>query len=170
VARTLCDLSGVVPERTLAIAVEGALRRRLVTVRLPRRVADDLAGPGRRRSTVMRRILEERQPGYEPGGSAPEVRVARLLMRAGLPQPVPQLRLKVDGKSRRLDLAYPELKIAIEYDGWEYHSQRSAFDADRVRGNELEIVGWTVLRFTSTSSDDVIVRTVAAALARAARS
>ena len=118
----------------------------------------------------MRRIHEERQPGYEPGGSAPEVRVARLLMRAGLPQPVPQLRLKVDGKSRRLDLAYPELKIAIEYDGWEYHSQRSAFDADRVRGNELEIVGWTVLRFTSTSSDDVIVRTVAAALARAARS
>src|SRR5262245_36851311 len=167
VARTLCDLSAVAPRFMVERAVDDALRRKLVALRTLRRVANALDGRGRRRSTVTRAILGSREEGYHPGDSAPEVRITRLLLDAGLPAPVQQHRVRVNGRFRRLDLAYPHLMIAIEYDGWAYHSQRTAFDADRARANELEVLGWTVLRFTSTSSDRVIVDTVAAALTRA---
>jgi very-short-patch-repair endonuclease len=77
-----------------------------------------------------------------------------------------QHRVRIDGRSYRIDLAYPEVMLAIEYDGWEHHRTRSAFDRDRARGNRLEILGWTVLRFTSQSTDLDIVATVRAVLAR----
>jgi hypothetical protein len=76
-------------------------------------------------------VLEARQTAVHLGESEPVLRIATLLVGAGLPPPVHQHRVRVEGRTRRLDLAYPELMIAIEYDGWAYHSQRSAFDADR---------------------------------------
>ena len=166
VARTLCDLSAVAPRWNVARAVDEALRTKRVTMRQLSAVAEDLDGQGRRRGTVIRAILEERSDGFQPGDSEPEVRIARLLVDAGLPAPVQQHRVQVGRRHRRLDLAYPELKIAIEYDGWAFHSLRGAFNRDHARGNELELLGWTVLRFTSASSDRAIVETVAAALAR----
>jgi hypothetical protein len=115
----------------------------------------------------VRRILDARLPGYEPGDSDPEKRIAGLLVRAGLPRPVPQYRVRIGGRSYRVDLGYPDHGVVIEYDSWEHHRVRSAFDGDRHRGNELEVLGLTVLRFTSKSSDATIVRTVAAALSAA---
>ncbi|NED67277.1 DUF559 domain-containing protein, partial [Streptomyces sp. SID10244] len=47
-----------------------------------------------------------------------------------------------------LDLAIPEHKIAIEIDGFAYHSDAEAFQHDRERQNDLIANGWTVLRFT----------------------
>ena len=48
----------------------------------------------------------------------------------------------------RVDFAYPELKLAIEVDGFAAHSTVDAFRRDRVRQNALVAAGWTVLRFT----------------------
>jgi very-short-patch-repair endonuclease len=169
-ARTLCDLTAVVPVRRKWLverAVDEALRRKLVTVRRLGAVADDLAGRGRMRCTVMREILEHRTPGYDPGESEPERRIVDVLLRAGLPEPVRQHPVTLGGRRYRIDLCYPEHKIAIEYDGWEHHRGRRAFDADRARGNDLVILGYQLLRFTSKSSDQTIAETVAAALARA---
>jgi very-short-patch-repair endonuclease len=151
-------------------AVDEALRRKLV--RIPEIVdaASVLEGRGRLRCTVMREILERRQPGYEPGESAPERRISDLLVRAGLPEPKRQHRVPVGNRVVRIDLCYPELKIAIEYDGWEWHAGRRAFDEDRARANELVVLGYSVLRFTSKSSDQVIVDTVRAAIERASLS
>jgi very-short-patch-repair endonuclease len=167
VERTLCDLTAVTPQWQVEHAVDEALRRKLATLARLRAVAHDLAGPGRRRSTVMRDILEQRAPGYHPGESAPEKRVADLLVRAGLPEPVRQHWVKVGNRRYRIDLCYPEQGIAIEYDGWDHHKGRQAFDHDRARANDLVVTGLTVLRFTSKSGDQTIVDTVAAALARA---
>jgi superfamily II DNA or RNA helicase len=41
-----------------------------------------------------------------------------------------------------------EKKIAIELDGFEYHGTRPAFTADRLRQNDLQILGWQVIRFS----------------------
>ena len=79
---------------------------------------------------------------------------------AGLPEPVRQLRVVVDDRVYFLDLAYPQVKLAIEVDGFEYHRGRGVFDRDRSRQNDLVRAGWTVLRFTSQSSDDEIVAAV----------
>jgi very-short-patch-repair endonuclease len=137
-----------------------------MTVRQLARVDSTLRHRGRRRSTVMRDILERRLPGYEPGESAPERRIADLLVHSGLPAPTLQHRMRVGGRALRIDLAYPEAGIAIEYDGWSVHSTRSAFDRDRARANDLVLLGIQVLRFTSASTDAQIVETVEAALAR----
>ena len=166
VARTLCDLTAVTRPWTVERAVDEALRRKLVTLRTLASVADDLAGRGRRRCTVMRDILEHRAPGYHPGESEPERRIGDLLARAGLPAPTPQHWVRVRGRRYRVDLCYPDAKVAIEYDSWEHHRGRQAFDRDRVRGNDLVVLlGFQLLRFTSRSGDDYIVNTVAAALA-----
>ncbi len=170
VARTLCDLTAVVRPWKVERAVDEALRRKLVSLRTLARVADELAGPGRRRCTVMRGILEHRAPGYHPGESDPERRLADVLVRAGLPAPMPQHWVNVAGRRYRIDLCYPQYGIAIEYDGWDHHKGRQAFDGDRARANDLVVAGLTVLRFTSRSSDQVVVDTVTAAIARASGS
>jgi hypothetical protein len=169
VARTLCDLSAVAPASMVERAVDDALRRKLVTLGSLERVADALDSRGRLRSTVTRGILEARQPGFDPGGSPAELRIVRLLVRAGLPKPVQQWRVRSQGRTARTDLAYPDLGIVIEYDGWDYHSPRTVFDDDRNRGNALELADLTVLRFTSASTDDYIVATVRRAYEQALR-
>ena len=167
VARTLCDLTAVARAWTVERAVDEALRRKLVTLRALTRVAESLDGRGRRRCTIMRELLEARVPGFHPGESAPELRISRLLVAAGLPAPTPQHPYRIGKRAVRADLAYPDAGIVIEYDGWDYHSTRSAFDADRARANDLEVLGLTVLRFTSKSADAQVVATVRAALERA---
>ena len=167
-ARTLCDLTAVEGRKwRVERAVDEALRRKLITLPALRVVADDLAGRGRRRSTVMREILDHRAPGYEPGGSAPEKRIVDVLVRAGLPEPVRQHPVTIGRKRYRIDLCYPDLRIAIEYDGWDHHKGRQAFDSDRARGNDLVLLGYQLLRFTSRSSDQTIAETVASAIERA---
>jgi very-short-patch-repair endonuclease len=54
--------------------------------------------------------------------------------------------------------------VAIEIDGWAWHSAPDRFQRDRTKQNDL--LGWTVLRFTwfdlSQNPDDVIRRVRAA--------
>jgi very-short-patch-repair endonuclease len=93
------------------------------------------------------------------------MRFVRALVAAGLPELVQQHRVTIGNRRYRIDLAYPEKKLAIELDGWDTHRHRSAFDEDRARANELVVAGWHVLRFTSTMTNDQAVATVQAALA-----
>lgn len=62
------------------------------------------------------------------------------------------------------------MKLAIELDGWEFHRTRTSFDDDRARANLLVAHGWTLLRFTSRSRNEEIVRCVEAALGQCGRS
>lgn len=81
--------------------------------------------------------------------SPQETRLRLVVVRAGLPAPVPQFRVFDDeGFVARVDLAYPELRIAIEYDG-HWHAERRAFLDDRRRLNRLVAAGWVVLHVTS---------------------
>lgn len=47
-----------------------------------------------------------------------------------------------------VDFAFPKQRVAIEIDGWAFHSDHTAFQNDRVRQNRLALQGWQVLRFT----------------------
>jgi very-short-patch-repair endonuclease len=48
----------------------------------------------------------------------------------------------------RVDFAWPDRRLIVEVDGYEWHSSREAFQRDRERQNRLVQAGWTVLRFT----------------------
>lgn len=71
----------------------------------------------------------------------------------------------------RVDIAFPEARLAIEVDGWAWHKDEEAFRTDRRKGNALVGAGWTLLRFTWTDLTEYpgeTVRQVRAVLARAA--
>lgn len=55
-----------------------------------------------------------------------------------------------------VDVALVAEMIAVELDGWEHHSKREAFDADRVRWNALTVAGWEVLHFTHRTLDELL--------------
>jgi very-short-patch-repair endonuclease len=167
--RTLVDLSATVPEPALGQILDDALRRRLIRLERLRTCVGRLAKSPGRRPAVVHCLLAARLPGYDPGDSDLETRVLRTLVAAGLPAPVQQHRVRLNGRTIRIDLAYPTCRIAIELDGWDCHRTRSAFDNDRARANALVLAGWVLLRFTSRSTDAEIVATVAAALAESGR-
>jgi very-short-patch-repair endonuclease len=56
-----------------------------------------------------------------------------------------------NGRRARLDLAYPEFSVAIEYDG-DHHRNREVYATDRRRDNWLAEAGWLILRFTATDA------------------
>ena len=60
---------------------------------------------------------------------------------------VAQYQVLID-KVRKPDFAFPQLKIAIYRDGWQYHQDKPAFHQDRSESRLLQSLGWAVLRFT----------------------
>ena len=48
----------------------------------------------------------------------------------------------------RIDLAFPQQKVAVEVDGWAWHVDPARFRADRRKQNALVRAGWDPLRFT----------------------
>jgi Protein of unknown function (DUF559) len=64
----------------------------------------------------------------------------------GLPAPAVQHPVIARGVRYLLDLAYPEVRLAIEYDGAEHRSQRRA-RRDLLREAALTALGWHILRF-----------------------
>jgi very-short-patch-repair endonuclease len=103
--------------------------------------------------------------------SPPETRVRLHLVLAGL-RPVPQYDV-ADASGRwlaRVDLAFPEARLAIEYDGRAVHERPGVFARDRQRQNALLSAGWVVLRYTAEDllSPAALTAEVAALLRRRA--
>jgi hypothetical protein len=91
-----------------------------------------------------------------------------LVLRGGLPRPTAQFVVKVAGSTYRLDLAYEERRIDVEYDGDQHERSRIS---DARRRNRLGRAHWRVLTYTSQNvyqRPDAIVREVSEALGRAA--
>lgn len=170
--RLLVDLGGVVPWWVVSRALETLVAQRRVTPKSVERFLGDIARRGRNGVGVLREVLERRALGVEVSDSGLEVLFAGICQAAGLPAPDFQYAIRLDGRWRRIDFCYPELLIAIEIDGYEAHTRFDVFDDDRVRGNELELRGWLVLRFTRMQIEQregYVVRTIRRAIeARAA--
>lgn len=164
VARTLIDVSGRFTERKLGQSIDDALRRRILDLEDLRRTAGRLGSAPGRSMRKVHRALGLRLADYDPLDSDLETRALRVLTAAGLPPPRQQYPIVLGGVEVHLDLAYPEAKLAIELDGWEWHRNRSAFDDDRWRDVELVKLRWMNLRLTATMSDQTIVDVIGAAL------
>jgi very-short-patch-repair endonuclease len=170
VARTLLDLGAVVSPQRVHVALDDARRRRLTDwdALLATLVAH--ARKGRRGVGPLRAILDEHLGEVAMTGSGFERLVITRLRQAGLPPPVLQHGVSVAGRTYRLDLAYPDARLAVELDG-SVHLRREVWEADHARQNALVLAGWTVLRFTWRDYLDRpadLVRQVAGALRAAA--
>jgi hypothetical protein len=119
------------------------------------------------RSRIGRQIATRRDPrgtvigaslldlACERSESVPESWIRWSLLDHGFPIPeVNHPVLGVDGQQvRRIDLAWPHLRIAFEYDGYASHVDRKAEDAARTA--DLERRGWIVVRMSTSDLTDL---------------
>ncbi|MEV1328718.1 hypothetical protein AB0J20_03975 [Micromonospora costi] len=142
--RTCWDLAQWLPVDEAVAVVDALAARRLVrTDELRGHAHDRLGMRGWKR---MLRVAELADPGAE---SAPESRLRVRLVLAGLPRPVTQFVVERDGRFvARLDLAWPEYKVAVEYDGL-WHNDPDQFHRDRQRLDRLVSEDWIVLHVTA---------------------
>jgi hypothetical protein len=162
--RTAFDLARRPPLFEAVVALDAMLNADLVTrAALARIRTDRERWPGARQ---LGKALVVCDAGAE---SPMESRLRLVLIAGGLPWPVTQHRVIArDGTFvARLDLAYPQHRLGVEYEG-DHHRSRLAFQRDLRRFNALRACGWTVLRF---GASDVyqrpreVIATVRAALA-----
>lgn len=147
---------------------------------------DALARVGRFAPTEVLRIHDRyprarwrrRVPGVidlaDPRAESPmETRSRLVLVQRGLPRPELQYQIydQFGEFVARADMAYPPLKLAMEYDG-RGHLTEWQQQSDARRLNRLEACGWTVLRFTSPDvlrNPNSMATQVADAIARRSR-
>jgi very-short-patch-repair endonuclease len=135
---------------------------------LGRAQARELAAPGRDGVRKLRQVLEDCRARGRPLDSALEVKFWWLLRRSGLPLPEPQADFEdEEGQPCRIDFAYCDTRLAVEVDGFEFHSKRDAFERDRVRLSRLAVAGWRVIHVTAQQLREpkVVLGRIRAALA-----
>lgn len=112
------------------------------------------------RGIAVLRPLVELADGLAESPMESETRL--LLHDAGLPRPVLQhaLRDQFGGFVARFDLAWPWARVAVEYDGVEFHSDRTSLRRDRRRAGDVLAQGWRCLSLTAADIHDTPARTM----------
>lgn len=159
-ARTVLDNSRhpLLEELTATAFDKGLVTERQIEASIDR-------APTRRGVRRLRRVLGQRG-GARLTRSWGERRLLSLVREARLPVPLtnqPLLGFNVDA-------LWPDLRLVVEVDGYEFHGDRNSFENDRARDATLVAHGYTVLRFTAIQLRDqplVVITQLAAALALA---
>lgn len=141
--RTALDLSRIRPVDDAVIALDRLLNPGLVFADEVRAAADGLTGRDCRHVRQVTRLAD----GL--AGSPQETRLRLLLHRSGLPLPVAQYSVRVgDRPVARVDFAWPDLRLALEYEGL-WHGEHQQVARDRRRLNGLTRAGWRVIFVTA---------------------
>ncbi len=152
IPRTLLDFAAIDPHY-LDQALDNARRLGLLDLI----AIDELIGrsKGFRGVARLRTALEIHRPeAFTRSGL--ERRFLALVRHAGLPKP--SMNLYVEG--HELDAYWPALRFAVELDTYDYHGTPIAFEADRVRQENLKLVGIEMVRITGVrmSREPAVVR------------
>jgi hypothetical protein len=133
--------------RALA-TLDAALRSQ--TCERPDLVEASLRQAGRRGIVGVRELI----PLARPHAESPMESEARLAMiDGGLSEPVLQYEIiDIDGRLWRVDFAWPHEMVAVEYDGFDWHSSPEHLRRDRQKRAALEEMGWQLV---SIVGDDV---------------
>ncbi|HEU5252308.1 MAG TPA: hypothetical protein VFU16_03150 [Solirubrobacterales bacterium] len=166
VARTLMDLAiRATPER-LDRLLERAEELGLLDLHQLEDVLDRAGGHrGRGR---LRRALVLYQPDPAFTRSRFEKRFRDLARAFGIPDPS----MNFNAHGYELDAYWPELRFAVELDLFETHGSRAAFERDRLRQEELKLLGIEMIRVTRPRLDrepDTVMRNLATLLERRRR-
>jgi very-short-patch-repair endonuclease len=138
VARTICDMAATEPPNEVESAFQEAQYRRILT---PGAVAAVLKRePRRRGARVIRALIDN--PSLTR--SERERALNRLLTQAQLPKPLTNVRLH----GYLVDVYWPEHRLVLEFDGWQAHGHRGAFEGDRKRDQVMLANGVRAMRVT----------------------
>ncbi|GAA1903242.1 hypothetical protein [Lapillicoccus jejuensis] len=137
-SQTFCDLGSVLDLVELVVVGDKLVRRKVVTPDQLVEAASQWRGWAR---GTVRRAAGLVRPGVD---SPPETRLRLLVVLAGLPEPTVDYRIHDDDGTllRRMELAYEEPKIAIEYQGRDHRRQDKIWVGDITRREELSRDSW----------------------------
>ena len=156
---TAVELAGCLRGDDAVIAVDQMVAAGIVDLAPVRALAAARQGPGSARARSVCALAD----GL--AGSPQETRLRLLIQRSGLPAPVAQFPvLDGGGAVMRVDFAWPDRKVAVEYDGL-WHAEPGQFAKDRGRLNRLREAGWTVVFVTAADMhrpSELIARIAAA--------
>jgi very-short-patch-repair endonuclease len=159
-ARTVLDSAG---DPDLEELLGNALATNLVTIRkLDLAIAEN---PSRAGGQRVHRILHQ-EGGPRRTRSWGERRLLALIRQAGLPVPITNTMLN----GYQVDAVWPEHRLVVEVDGWDFHRGRRAFETDRARDAAHVAAGYRVIRFTAIQLRDeplIVIGQLSAALALA---
>lgn len=141
---TVLDYLPTLPSGERSRLADRAIQRGWITpADVERRLRDF---PGRTGNRALRVLAGQLGDG---AAARSERKLHRLLRQAGIAGWAPNFAVWSGGELVAVvDVAIPDKGIAIEVDGWAYHSDVDRFRRDRSRQNDLIMLGWTVLRFT----------------------
>lgn len=149
--RTWCDLATLLPLEYLVAVGDRLIHRSLPATtidRLERAVDSYGAARGVR---LLRRALQL----LDDGSESPRESIQRvIIVLAGLPRPVTNYEVFDDEGAfvARVDLAYPGLKISMDYEGDQHRTDKKQWRRDIVRFRRLGAIGWDAKRYTA---DDI---------------
>jgi hypothetical protein len=158
--RTICDLAATLRPDHLGHVIDDSIRRRLTTMNRIVACFETLkeAAPNRAGMRVLTTELARRTKRV-PGGSRAELDLWDVLLGSGLPMPVQQFKVVIDGKTYYLDYAWPQWKITLEYDSWDYHDGAFVDHVrDRSRITALNLAGWMYVAATEASTRASVIR------------
>lgn len=144
-ARSIVDAAGVLTEQELARVVNEAVSRKMVQLRHIVDAAGRVeAAPGRLGSGRLHAVLSTWTDAIEPDSAAEAAAIRRIRV-FGLPAPVTQHEVfDQDGRFvARLDMAWPDQRVAREYDSLRFHGP-DRIEPDEERLQALERLGWDV--------------------------
>jgi very-short-patch-repair endonuclease len=148
VARTIFDLAERSPPHELRGAWNEADRLKLL--RLPEVAIVYERGRGRRARRHIRPLLQAEQRQVADSASPLEERFATFCAAHHLPPP--QTNVLIGGDE--VDALWPDARLIIELDSWEFHAHRAAFETDRNRDTDHMLAGYRTIRVTHRRLSD----------------
>lgn len=162
-ARTAVDLACWYPAVEAVAGLDALARATVFKSADVRAVMDQSRG----RRGIVRAV--ESLDLVDAGADSPKESWLRVtLIRAGLPRPRTQIPV-YDGYWEPfavLDMGWPELKVAAEYDGDQHRTDPLRWRRDAKRHERLQRCGWIVIRVLAGDREDDVIRRIRAALAR----
>ncbi|MDQ0680135.1 hypothetical protein QFZ30_003517 [Arthrobacter pascens] len=142
--RTAVDCGLLLPYRQALILMDHALRLGADRTMLDAKAA---GLDGRRGIRNLRRVLAAADPRSESPG---ETLTRDLIARLRIPSPEPQVEVMTRRGRYRLDFAWKQRKVALEFDGkakyFDYRPTEEVLFEERQREKALTEDGWTVIR------------------------
>ena len=138
-ARTLLDCTPLLSQKALTRAVNEALRRKLVR-------RSDLADVIERfpHHPGARRLAEFVNAKGGPTRSGWEDDFPAFCRHFGLPEPV----MAATVAGWEVDALFPDERVIVELDRWDFHSSRESFESDRERDASTLAAGHVTVRVT----------------------
>lgn len=150
ITRTVLDLAAVTPYSRFERAIDAVLRTEKCDWPELYEVLALHSIQGRNGCGPLRALLDARYGEESIPDSAWNRMVGQLLIRSGVGIPTYEhaIRDREGQFVARVDLAFPQQRVAIELDSIRWHLNRESFERDPRRKNRLVLLGWTVLTFT----------------------